>query len=69
MDRVEPVIRGTRVASFFWVQSAIRADRHRALPFNLDMAIRNPCRAQAPAAAIAQLTAVYRNLLREWADT
>ena len=36
---VTPVTRGTRIASFFWVQSLVRDDAQRALLFDLDMAI------------------------------
>ena len=37
--RVMPVTRGSRLASFFWVQSLVRDDAQRALLFDLDMAI------------------------------
>ena len=69
LHRVEPVTRGSRLASFFWVQSMVRDDGQRALLFDLDMAI-NRLRGDLPAGhpSPVQLTATYHNLLRRWAD-
>lgn len=39
LHRVNPVTRGSRLASFFWVQSMARDDGQRTLLFDLDMAI------------------------------
>lgn len=70
LHRVEPVTRGVRVASFFWVQSMIRDDGARTILFDLDRSI------QAVAAdrgqddpEVVRLTGVYHNLLRRWADS
>ena len=70
LHRVEPVTRGTRVASFFWIQSMVRDDGARTLLFDLDQSI------QAVAAdrghddrAVIRLTGIYHNLLRRWADS
>jgi PKHD-type hydroxylase len=70
LHRVDPVTRGARVASFFWVQSMVRDDGARNILFDLDRAI------QAVAAdrgqddvEVIRLTGVYHNLLRRWADT
>ena len=69
LHRVTPVTRGTRVASFMWIQSMIRDDGQRRILFDLDRGV------QAVAAdkgqgdpAVVQLTGVYHNLLRRWAD-
>ncbi len=68
LHRVEPVTRGARVASFFWVQSMIRSDLDRTLLFDLDQGIqRVATEAPASGAAVA-LTGVYHNLLRRWAE-
>lgn len=69
LHRVEPVTRGARLASFFWVQSMVRDDGQRTLLFDLDMAI-NRLRGDLPSghASPVQLTAVYHNLIRRWAD-
>lgn len=70
LHRVEPVTRGARVASFFWVQSMIRDDGARAILFDLDRAIQSIAadRGQDDAEVI-RLTGVYHNLLRRWADS
>lgn len=68
LHRVNPVTRGTRVASFFWVQSMVRDDGDRALLFDLDSAIRRLAASGADEAARIQLTGCYHNLLRKWAQ-
>lgn len=53
VHRVEPVTRGHRVASFFWVQSLVRSDEQRRLLFDLDMdlmRLRSAHNGAAPAA-------------------
>jgi PKHD-type hydroxylase len=68
LHHVRPVTRGTRIASFFWIQSLIRDDGERTLLFDLDVGIqRLNSEGQAQAAAV-QLTGVYHNLLRRWAE-
>ncbi|HTF65789.1 MAG TPA: Fe2+-dependent dioxygenase [Edaphobacter sp.] len=68
LHRVEPVTRGRRVSSFFWIQSMIRSDAQRALLFDLDRATQrvNHDMPQNPAAV--ELTGIYHNLLRQWAE-
>ena len=39
LHRVNPVTRGVRLASFFWIQSMAKDDTRRTLLFDLDMAI------------------------------
>ena len=69
LHRVQPVTRGTRLASFFWVQSLIRDDSRRRLLFELDSSIQRLTQTGADAEAVLQLTGVYHNLLRQWAET
>ena len=73
LHRVEPVTRGNRMSSFFWIQSTIRQDAHRMLLFDLDQAIQRLAgSAEAHAAEVkassVQLTGVYHNLVRQWAE-
>src|SRR5262245_46666736 len=68
LHRVNPVTRGTRFASFFWIQSMVREDARRALLFDLDMAISEVSRAVPNHRAVIALTSCYHNLLRDWAD-
>jgi PKHD-type hydroxylase len=73
LHRVEPVTRGNRVSSFFWIQSMIRQDAHCILLFELDSSIQRLASSeQAQSAPVkqssVQLTGVYHNLLRQWAE-
>jgi PKHD-type hydroxylase len=69
LHHVTPVTRGARVASFFWIQSMVRDDGARRLLFDLDQGVQAVAadRGQADPAVI-QLTGVYHNLLRRWAE-
>lgn len=72
LHHVKPVTRGTRMCSFFWIQSMIREDSRRSLLFDLDLGIQRlnrelPGQAAATHTAV-QLTGVYHNLLRQWAE-
>ena len=70
LHHVTPVTRGARVSSFFWLQSTIRQDAHRALLFDLDTAIQKVAAssdAEMNQCAV-QLTGVYHNLIRQWAE-
>lgn len=69
LHRVSPVTRGVRLASFFWVQSLVRDDAQRQLLFELDASIQTLTQAGADRSAVLQLTGVYHNLLRRWAET
>ncbi len=69
LHRVEPVTRGTRTASFFWIQSMVRDDNARRILFDLDSAVQSVATTQGQSdAAVVQLTGVYHNLLRRWAE-
>jgi PKHD-type hydroxylase len=68
LHHVTPVTRGARIASFFWIQSMIRDDSARTILFDLDTAIQRIA-AESPTSPVAvQLTGVYHNLLRRWAE-
>jgi PKHD-type hydroxylase len=68
LHNVTPVTRGARLASFFWIQSMVRDDGERTLLFDLDTAIQRLIVDMPDHQAAVQLTAVYHNLLRRWAD-
>jgi len=69
VHRVEPVTRGARVASFFWIQSMIRDDGARRILFELDQAVQDvAARLGQDDPAVVRLTGTYHNLLRKWAD-
>lgn len=68
VHHVAPVTSGARVASFFWIQSMVREDHQRRLLFDLDGDIQRLRRDVPEHSAILGLTALYHNLMREWAD-
>jgi PKHD-type hydroxylase len=68
LHNVTPITRGSRIASFFWTQSLVRDDGRRALLFDLDMSIRRLAADHPEHASVVSLTAVYHNLLRQWAE-
>lgn len=68
LHRVNAVSRGQRIASFFWIQSMVRDDARRALLFDMDAAIQRLAAQAADHPSVVQLTGVYHNLLRMWAD-
>jgi PKHD-type hydroxylase len=69
VHHVTPVTRGVRLASFFWVQSMVRAPDQRQVLHDLDRGvidIRGALGDDHP--AVVRLTGVYHNLLRQWAE-
>jgi PKHD-type hydroxylase len=68
LHNVTPITRGSRIASFFWTQSMIRDESRRALLFDLDMAIMRLGGDHPEHGSVVELTAVYHNLLRQWAE-
>lgn len=70
LHRVEPVTRGRRVASFFWIQSMVRDADARQILFDLDSSIQQLATTQGQSdPQIIRLTGVYHNLLRRWAES
>lgn len=69
LHRVEPVTRGVRVASFFWLQSMVRDDGARRILFEMDGAVQRLAgQLGNDDRSVIELTGVYHNLLRRWAD-
>jgi PKHD-type hydroxylase len=68
LHHVNPVTRGERLASFFWVQSMVRDDGARTVLFDLDMAINKVNQAIPHHGAVVELTNCYHNLLRRFAE-
>ncbi|HEX4198175.1 MAG TPA: Fe2+-dependent dioxygenase [Caulobacteraceae bacterium] len=69
VHRVEPITRGERLASFFWVQSMVADPGRRALLHDLDRSI-SAARADLgdDHAAAVSLVGAYHNLLRMWSQ-
>ena len=69
LHRVAPVTRGRRVASFFWIQSMVRDDSARRILFETDQAVQRLVGTLGnDDRSVIELTGVYHNLLRRWAD-
>lgn len=66
VHQVAPVMRGVRVASFFWIQSLVREDAQRSLLFDLDMSIVRLTKDAPNHESLVSLTGCYHNLLRMW---
>ena len=74
LHRVNPVTRGIRLASFFWIQSMVRDDGERTLLFDLDMAINRVNKAIPNHPGVIALTSCYhkcpaRSRSRSWTWT
>lgn len=68
VHRVEPVIKGSRIACFFWTESMIRADEQRRVLYDLDNAIYQLRQVKDGTPEVIRLTGVYHNLMRMWSD-
>lgn len=68
LHKVEPVTRGARVCSFFWVQSMVADDGRRSLLFELDQNIQKLREKVGDCEEVVGLTGHYHNLLRQWAQ-
>lgn len=68
VHRVEPITRGARVASFFWIESMVREVTRRRLLFELDLSILGLRGSIGDTADVVRLTSCYHNLLRQWAS-
>jgi PKHD-type hydroxylase len=70
LHKVEPVTKGARVASFFWLQSMIRQHEQRDVLFDLDQSIQSLTEQHGnDHADVMRLSGIYQNLIQQWADT
>uniref|UniRef100_UPI0033404044 Fe2+-dependent dioxygenase n=1 Tax=Herminiimonas fonticola TaxID=303380 RepID=UPI0033404044 len=67
LHKVEPVTRGARVCSFFWLQSMVADEGKRRLLFELDQNILKLREKLGDCEEVVGLTGHYHNLLRQWA--
>lgn len=68
LHKINPVTRGERIASFFWIESLVREDSQRQLLLDMDVAIQTLTAQNADHHALLQLSGAYHNLLRRWSD-
>lgn len=69
VHEVEPVTRGARLASFFWIESMVRSAEQRCLLYEMDMSLMALRSEHGESDTVLALTGTYHNLLRMWADT
>jgi PKHD-type hydroxylase len=65
---VEPVTRGERLASFFWVESMVRSAEQRRLLYDFDLQLMRLRERLGECDETVALTGTYHNLLRQWVD-
>ncbi|MBV9842158.1 MAG: Fe2+-dependent dioxygenase [Sphingomonadaceae bacterium] len=69
LHSVTPITRGTRVSSFFWIQSMIKDPLARRLTFDMDNALQTLVeRLGRNDPEVRKMTNIYHNLIRYWAD-
>ena len=68
LHHVRPVTGGTRLCSFFWIQSMVRDDTRRGILLDLDLGIQRLNRETPGHPSAVSFTGVYQNLLRQWAE-
>lgn len=69
LHRVEAVTVGTRICSFFWLQSMVRDDGERTLLYDLDRNIQSlAITLGLNHPQVVQLSSIYHNLIRRWAE-
>jgi len=69
LHRVAPITRGSRWASFFWIQSMVRSDEKRTLLYDLDTAIQAlSVKVGQGDPSVVSLAGGYHNLVRMWAE-
>lgn len=68
LHRVAPVTRGTRLASFFWIQSMVPDSQQRQILFDLDQSIQQlSVELSTSHGEVVRLSGIYHNLMRQWA--
>ena len=63
VHEVRPVTRGTRLASFFWIESMVRGSEQRRLLFDMDMALLALRQRHGESEEATRLAGTYHNLL------
>lgn len=69
LHKVTPVTRGSRISSFFWLQSLVRDNEQRRTLYQLDQSIQGLRQDLEDDERIQNLIGVYHNLLRQWSQT
>lgn len=68
VHHVTQVTRGTRISSFFWIESLVRENEAREILFELDQSIQHlTVDRSGNDSEVIRLTQIYHNLVRRWA--
>ncbi|WP_372738886.1 Fe2+-dependent dioxygenase [Neptunomonas sp.] len=69
VHQVMPVTAGSRVCAVFWIQSMVRSHEQRSTLFDLDQSVQSLTSLHGHEHQdVTRLSAVYQNLIRQWAD-
>jgi PKHD-type hydroxylase len=68
VHQVSPVLAGSRVACFMFIQSMVRDATKRRLLYDMDLSLIQLRDTVGETEAVVKLTGVYHNLLRSWAE-
>ncbi len=70
LHRVEPITKGQRVSSFFWLQSMVRNHEQRDVLFDFDTSVQSLTSQHGhDHADVIRLSGIYQNLIQQWIDT
>ena len=70
LHHVSTVTSGARIASFFWIQSMVRDIQQRETLFNLDQSVQKlTAQLGSTHQEVVNLSGIYHNLIRQWANT
>ena len=70
LHTVKPILAGCRYACFFWLQSMVRSHEQREVLFNLDQSVQSLILQHGQGHEdVLRLSAIYQNLMRQFADT
>lgn len=69
LHHVSKVTKGARVASFFWIQSMVSDIQQREILFNLDQSVQKlTLELGSSHQEVVNLSGIYHNLIRQWAN-
>jgi len=70
VHKVNPVTKGERVSCVLWLQSMVRDNEQREMLFELDQSVQAlTIEHDSQYTEVVRLSALYQNLIRQWADT
>lgn len=68
VHQVKPVVAGSRIACFMFIQSMVRDAAKRRLLYDMDLSLMQLRESVGETEAVVKLTGIYHNLLRRWAE-